>query len=271
MDKPEDVEARRNRLQALRGKYQGRQTSELPKREELNLPENLRSRLSRPENAFSPTGKIMGNRTPSPRALAKRLLDFITYAESDTEMIQGTPVNKNRIKRVIQIVNMKSNQGNSPRWAKRFQKILNSIGPIYSINDLTPEKANRIVLFLERRASISNGRESIPRQSPSPNGEMPNPDELAYQTAEVGQPAPEIYAGIEHRLTRIEESLKAVQNATGFLSRKITSAQDPETAANDEEAALPDSKNRNMESTRESSNQALNSINAWFDGFSGDL
>lgn len=179
MNEKDTVTARRQRLQSMRSKHK-HTAAEQPTGGSADI-------YRRPsDNLHAGAAGPAGNQ----QMMAKRLLAFLT---SGRPLIPGTPVNRERLMRMLQIIKNKS--ADRGMAMGRFQQVLDRLGSVESLDKVNPAIINKLVKLLANKAGVQ-----LPEIAPSQGG-----------------------AGAdESRLQRIEQSLQELQQVIGSLASQFS-------------------------------------------------
>jgi hypothetical protein len=131
-----------------------------------------------------------------------RILEFLTDQTPGAELVPGTEVSKERLKRFLQFVKMRIQDGNAPKWADQLRRLLGGpSGKIGSVSDLEPADVNRLVGFLRGRTDQGGG---------------------APAAADAGGAVTTAVDGdLDQRLKQIEQALRSLLELTGKMNRRL--------------------------------------------------
>lgn len=276
MNGSDDTRERRERLQALRSKYRGIRKTDIPV-DPSDLPSDDEDRDG--EKSIVPMksrdrqkskGQAKGAWAGGRKRLAERMLEFLLEKNPGAKMIPGTPVNKDRLKRVIQFITIRTREDNPPKWIRYFHRILNRSGPVSSVDDVSPDLINQIVHFLRQR--VDGDKATARGLSPAPSSV------LSSEQEEDGDRGAEEDAwdspddDEEGRLLRIEQSVEELREMTGRLFRQFSAAlDDNDHLAEHESSEEHDSVDEDSGEEDPSSKRKGEALGDWFDNFVEDL
>lgn len=276
MNNNDDTRARRERLRALRSKYRGVRKNDIPVDpneppsgdEDRNGEKSFVPRGPRNRQRFK--GQQKGAWAGGRKRIAERMLDFLLEKSPGAKMIPGTPVNKDRLKRVIQFITIRTREDNPPKWVMYFHRILSRSGPVSSVDDVSPDLINQIVHFLRQRVDGENA--SARGLSPAPSSVL-SPEQEEHGDRGADEEARDSRNEDEDtRLSRIEQSVEELREMTGRLFQQFSAAlDDNDHLAEHESSDEHDSDGEESGKEDSSSKRKGEGLEDWFDNFVEDL
>lgn len=225
MNESKRVAERRERLEALRSRSRNAKKVDFSKMAEADP---RMAKVNGPASDADEAGGLLARlQGAGGKPQIERMLEFLTFDGPGAKMIPGTAVNKERLKRLLQFINVRSQEKDVPKWVSQVRRILGSAGAKTMIDDLETDKVNDLMKFLRSRTG-ENGADQGRRTAAEPVGEKSG-------------------GGVEIRLAALEQSMKELLDRIAGINEQLTAirselarqAQDgPSTAGKRADASL---------------------------------
>jgi len=208
---------RQQRLKALRTKHQGAKKIDFSGMREAAAGDGPAP--GGPANGNLMSNLLNGQTDTDNRPPVDRILEFLTDKSPGAALIPGTEVSKERLKRFLQFVKMRIQDGDAPKWAEQLRRLLGGrSGEIGSVADLKPADVNKLVSFL--RGRTEQGAAGPATDAGAPGATDDNPDQRLQQIEQALRSLLELTGRIDRRLNELHGELTRLKQFDRRTERK---------------------------------------------------